>query len=1312
MDLDAALAAGYEPRAVKSGARGLVVSVPGGTFRRLIDVQGRLTPAGEYFYAQRGQRAPDQGFDYAQKPTRRGRRELIQLVDGSAATTRTWDALRRQWRFTKTGRLFYAESRDNYTITFPVTTVFIHSNGTVYERPGDWLASTSDKVGLGEIALPTLMPEAEQLAEVRRRAEEYVAQQPVIDGERVLHRNHYEIYQLDPEREITFNRESVRILPDGTADVDATLHRPLRFGRPWNFGFNGVCPEAYDDTDDACVPHQLRALLARRGLTEGSIEEHLDTSYRQLYKPHDPENPYAQECEDGTVEMRNWREAGVTCAMLLALGRRLDIAVHVVWQRAKVSSFVPETAKSSLALYVHGCHAFFVGDPKTKEVIAKMKTTRPHVRPDVVTRVVPKEKTLVPPAVEWQSYTPGAPAGYYRADDLQALRLQLHGQGIVPLVQLSGMGVMKALRIKAEPQAGANADEALEHAVVQRAMREDIVCDLFAQFLKRDTGRRLVYRGESLATFADMAFRELCKPPHRRQLTNVQADLVWERQGRACNMCGARTIKPNVDHMIPLCEGGGNGPENAQILCLDCHSVKTTLEQLSFVEDGTPLMSRFNRETYAAFVEARKPPQVVADLHVRNGPASSVDIKRCRFNGFVQNSYDLPVYAPTDEVRPCTPGQLGDYHWLDLGALGPRRSARSVFPYWGPGWYFKGTVAFLLDAGIATWQDVKLTFSAAAHRPASYLTDRLRLLERLWLEVGESNMGQIFLREGKTPTDDPAALAKMASVALAGLWGRRDQWQYRLVTSSCEDDVLFSGHRSVSPTPGSPEQHGVVIFKDFVTRQKVLTLSSMRPVHSICLEAERVNVARAMLLAERFCQPSRLLCLRVDELIVDIPRRDREKFEACVRAATYADAHTVLPRGRVARYQQPGATSEPVFKPVQALKEVPWTGAELKDPEAFREEAPALQAAQALEWRTIREPEEGPDGFVQREIVPHVVRGGSCCVLGKAGCGKTEALKAVEAALKGAGLTCAKICLTHVGTRNLGEGGETAHHFAMHRIMRGTFSGHVVLVDEISFVSLDLIAALEVLRLKGVRILCFGDFAQLPPISNRWRGCAAAPDVFEHSRLFRQWSDCTRFVLTRCRRSDVPHFAFYCGVKDRPFDEVLAEALERYPERREDATWNITISHWRRKRLNESLQRKAAAAFEGPKVLVEGELEYTCFAGTRLVGCNSKHPQIVNGAFLLVLAVSAEGAVLRDEDTGKEFQVTRDALAKHTRLRWALTLCSVQGRSLAGTIAIHDVQSRHFGPTHLYVALSRARDGGGVWLVRPQGHKRPADGSE
>ena len=83
----------------------------------------------------------------------------------------------------------------------------------------------------------------------------------------------------------------------------------------------------------------------------------------------------------------------------------------------------------------------------------------------------------------------------------------------------------------------------------------------------------------------------------------------------------------------------------------------------------------------------------------------------------------------------------------------------------------------------------------------------------------------------------------------------------------------------------------------------------------------------------------------------------------------------------------------------------------------------------------------------------------------------------------------------------------------------------------------------------------------------------------------------------------------------------------------------------------------------------------------------------MNGAFLLVKRVSPEGVWLQDEDTGEELEVSTAQVAKHTRLRWALTLTSVQWRSLPGTVGIHDTSSRHFSAAHLYVVLSRATDG-------------------
>ena len=162
----------------------------------------------------------------------------------------------------------------------------------------------------------------------------------------------------------------------------------------------------------------------------------------------------------------------------------------------------------------------------------------------------------------------------------------------------------------------------------------------------------------------------------------------------------------------------------------------------------------------------------------------------------------------------------------------------------------------------------------------------------------------------------------------------------------------------------------------------------------------------------------------------------------------------------------------------------------------------------------------------------------------------------------------------------------------------------------------------------------------------------------------------------------------------------LALVRARYPSRREDALWNIVVTNRTRRHVNECLQRSAAAAHSGPKVPIVGEVPFDCFAGTRLVGSsNTLKKRIVNGAFLLVTAVSEETISLVDEQTQETFDVTPEQVANHTRLRWALTVWACQGRTLEGTVALHESTNQHFSPTHLYVGLTRTTSGSDIWLV-------------
>ena len=104
---------------------------------------------------------------------------------------------------------FYAESQGSYVVSFPDKTV-VKSTATA----------------LGMIKLPTLMSDADQLAEVRRQTDAFLAglhlddegRQVIVEGGgSTAH------YTLDTSRAIEYNREEIIVNPDGSLTVSAVL---------------------------------------------------------------------------------------------------------------------------------------------------------------------------------------------------------------------------------------------------------------------------------------------------------------------------------------------------------------------------------------------------------------------------------------------------------------------------------------------------------------------------------------------------------------------------------------------------------------------------------------------------------------------------------------------------------------------------------------------------------------------------------------------------------------------------------------------------------------------------------------------------------------------------------------------------------------------------------------------------------------------------------------------------------------------------------------------------------------------------------
>lgn len=66
------------------------------------------------------------------------------------------------------------------------------------------------------------------------------------------------------------------------------------------------------------------------------------------------------------------------------------------------------------------------------------------------------------------------------------------------------------------------------------------------------------------------------EPDRYRGVPRAQAARIRERDGHTCQQCGA--FGHEVDHIIPVSQGGTNDDANLQALCSACHMAKTQAE--------------------------------------------------------------------------------------------------------------------------------------------------------------------------------------------------------------------------------------------------------------------------------------------------------------------------------------------------------------------------------------------------------------------------------------------------------------------------------------------------------------------------------------------------------------------------------------------------------------------------------------------------------------------------------------------------------------------------------------------------------------
>ena len=390
--------------------------------------------------------------------------------------------------------------------------------------------------------------------------------------------------------------------------------------------------------------------------------------------------------------------------------------------------------------------------------------------------------------------------------------------------------------------------------------------------------------------------------------------------------------------------------------------------------------------------------------------------------------------------------------------------------------------------------------------------------------------------------------------------------------------------------------------------------------------------------------------------------------------------------------QDPNQSTELVYK--ANLCEPKFPGGTLKVSEHVDAPYP-----EQLEWQIYTEPKEGPDLFIDK-ILNQVKEGKSFTCLGPPGVGKTFLVGKVKECLEELNQNVVCLAPTHCAARLLPDG-MTVHHFVGKYAMQGAFKGWILL-DEVSMCVLPILAALDQLRMIGTKIITFGDWLQLPPVGNSWRGHPIESQAFRSSRLYKQWSDCTCFELTKCRRSDETHFQFYTSLNQN-LGKAVTESKKRYREA-DDADLHICISHKRRRIISHEKQKRLASSMKDNdcvKVPIspDGEPEFLLFEGTQLIG-NTTNGKIVNGGMYSVIKVTqGKDQVTLQDDKGETFEISLEAISKCCLLAHAMVYNKVQGRTVPGSLMLHDTSSKYFKNCHLYVGLSRATHGDNVFVA-------------
>jgi hypothetical protein len=722
--------------------------------------------------------------------------------------------------------------------------------------------------------------------------------------------------------------------------------------------------------------------------------------------------------------------------------------------------------------------------------------------------------------------------------------------------------------------------------------------------------------------------------PSRHQPTKEERRGLLEDASGCCASCQKMIKKAfDIDHIIPLAEGGTNEPENLQVLCKPCHFEKTKLEheqgyiRLSQTEScfNSTVKDIFNStlNTKHAFVE--KINEFIP-TKLKDNTIHFYDKRRCRKNAMYYNKYDYPLFTVIDEPVIYKGVKATGLYFVKTDNYLPMR---------GNGWYSLPMIAYCLEEDLIKEHDITHAIYSSLSVPKNHFN---KFIDYLYSVMGNS--------------------AKLSVNSMIGCFKpkMRENWRSLLITTS--PNIAYGHFLDKNGCFIDTRHIGDNTYYQVYDRFFSNNEESEAPIYNQIVEQEAIEVHKLMQIIKG--KGGLILDVSTDSVSC-VFKTNKSPFEIvdgdCIKGY-YDDAENKCPKyrmedkiGRLKVERMKGYKRTDYYDHIDKLFTITFDN----------------------------------DDFMK--LVDDILNGKkSIHINGRAGCGKTTLINMIRLEMIKRGILFISLAPTNKACRLIN--GETLHRFAA--AATGSFIRETkikyIFIDEVSMMPEMFYKFFIVLKRMrpDIKFIIAGDFAQLLPVKDRIENCN-----YKDSLALHELCDGNRLELTKCRRSDA---TLYNLLLPENINKIKKSDFKNEMTNRHICFTNKKRIEINKIMMDKVIREKKVKAFELKGLDYDpNSQDVRLVKGTPIIARkNNKVLNIYNNETFTIRSIRPEFGMMTIEDEGKLQEIPIDEFVKMFNVAYCITCHKSQGSTFDEPYTIHEFNQ--FDERLKYVALSRSTD--------------------